>query len=288
MLHTNFWYLNNGIAIVCAGYKYVPGRANPKITLVDPQIVNGCQTSNVLFEVWKEHPNKLPQIEVLVRIYATADEATSRQIALATNTQSRIISRDLKANDLIQFKIESALALHGFQYVRKRELGHVRPSENKVEPLRVGQVFIAGVLGEPHRANSDSDSILDARYDQIFNEKLNIEEISMLLKMLSAIELARDGVKAGAYAVRLPERRSMAYTSFHLLFAIRELCREERVPYSADRFDGLFIRALTVICEVMKESKGLSNYELFRRSSTKAKVLDKLGTRQLSFQLSAN
>lgn len=80
----------------------------------------------------------------------------------------------------------------------------------------------------------------------------------------------------------------MAYSSFHLLFAIRELCRADQTPYTPDRFDGLFERALTVICEVMKESKGLANYELFRRSSTKAKVLEKLGTAQLAFQLAAS
>lgn len=283
-----FWYLNNGIAIVCTRYEYVPGRANPKISLIDPQIVNGCQTSNVLFEVSKEHPQKLSQIEVLVRIYATADEVIGRQIALATNTQSRIVSRDLKANDPIQFKIESALAQHGMQYVRKRARGLAKPSDNNVEPLRVGQVVIAGIMGEPHRANSDSDSILDARYEQIFNDKIDIDEVATLLKMLTSIERARDAIKSGANNVRLPERRSLAYSSFHLLFAVKELSRAEQSPYSADQFESLFGRALAAICEVMKESKTLSNYELFRRSSTKDRLLAKLGTAQLSFQLAAS
>lgn len=283
-----FWYLNNGIAIVCTRYEYVPGRTNPKISLIDPQIVNGCQTSNVLFEVSKEHPQKLSQIEVLVRIYATVDEVIGRQIALATNTQSRIVSRDLKANDPIQFKIEAALAQHGLEYVRKRERGLAKPSDNKVEPLRVGQVVMAGIMGEPHRANSDSDSILDARYEQIFNDKIDIDEVATLLRILTAIERARDTVKSGTYNVRLPERRSLAYSSFHLLFAIKELSRAEHIAYSVDQFDRLFVRALTVICEVMKESKTLSNYELFRRSSTKDKILAKLGTSQLSFQLATS
>lgn len=47
----NFVLLNNGITIVCDEVQ----EGNRKVSITNPQIVNGCQTCNVLFKCNKEH-----------------------------------------------------------------------------------------------------------------------------------------------------------------------------------------------------------------------------------------
>src|SRR5690606_33247329 len=38
--NSQFWYLNNGITIVCDRMDYQPRSANPKVRMINPQIVN--------------------------------------------------------------------------------------------------------------------------------------------------------------------------------------------------------------------------------------------------------
>ncbi|MBK9247839.1 MAG: AIPR family protein [Ignavibacteria bacterium] len=63
-----FFYLNNGITILCEEVDYLPNTRNPFVELTNLQIINGGQTSHSLFQVFKSDPEKLEDIELLVRI----------------------------------------------------------------------------------------------------------------------------------------------------------------------------------------------------------------------------
>lgn len=286
--HFKFWYLNNGIAIVCQDFRIQPKRDNPVVSLIDPQIVNGCQTTNVLFEVGRDHPERLRDIEVMVRIYSTNDEQMRSEIAQATNTQTRITARDLRSNDLVQEKIEAALATYGFQYVRKMD-GSTQETPNRIEPLRLGQVVVAALHGEPDHAITRSDDILAGRYAEIFNDRLDVGQLVPLLRTLETIERMRtDRPIRGAPRVRLANDRSLAYASFHLLFIMKRLADSEGRSLAQETFNEHFDRAIGIVNEVMKENRQLSNYELFRSPRTRERILARLqlGTVQMSLSLS--
>lgn len=93
-----FWYLNNGITITCRDYAYNKGHSNPKIRLEDFQIVNGAQTSHSLLEAYRRSPEAFENIVLMVRVYATNRDGIAERVAVATNSQARIQSRDLRAN----------------------------------------------------------------------------------------------------------------------------------------------------------------------------------------------
>ena len=67
---TNFWYLNNGITIVCDNFKQ--DKINEDIYhITTPQIVNGCQTANIIMNEYKkldEEGKKNLQGSILVKI----------------------------------------------------------------------------------------------------------------------------------------------------------------------------------------------------------------------------
>ena len=104
MSETNyqFWYLNNGITVTCDDFSYQPNLTNAKIDLQNVQVVNGRQTCNAIFNAFAEGQKSVSRISVLVRIYATKDRELSQRIAEATNSQTRINSRNLRSNDPIQ------------------------------------------------------------------------------------------------------------------------------------------------------------------------------------------
>jgi AIPR protein len=114
-----FWYLNNGITIVCEKCDFIPTRS-PRVTLTNFQIVNGGQTTHSLFDAYRENKEKLENVLLLVRICETRDSKISEKISETTNSQTPVNTRDLHANDEIQKKIEEEFLSLGYFYERKK------------------------------------------------------------------------------------------------------------------------------------------------------------------------
>ncbi len=95
---SNFWFLNNGINAICRDFKISEG----KIEITDFQIVNGCQTTKALDKVLNVNPN----ISLILKLTAIPEtqyiQEISNNIAIASNKQNSISSRDLHSNDGVQ------------------------------------------------------------------------------------------------------------------------------------------------------------------------------------------
>jgi hypothetical protein len=122
----SFWYLNNGITIVCDDVLFESARGRDRLHLSNPQIINGQQTTYAL----SAEPKGAAQADVSVRViriaergdsddFAAYDEIVAR-IVEATNSQNKIKAADLRSNDRIQVGIERDLNQLGYHYQRKR------------------------------------------------------------------------------------------------------------------------------------------------------------------------
>ena len=79
----NFCLLNNGITIVCKSM--MPG--NRKISIENPQIVNGCQTCNTIYKAYKESVD-LSHVSLIVKLIATDSSNVTNAIVKGTNRQN--------------------------------------------------------------------------------------------------------------------------------------------------------------------------------------------------------
>jgi len=95
-----FSVLNNGVTIVANSIK----TSGNNITITDYQIVNGCQTSNVLYE----HRNRpgIDEIEIPVRLVVTDNEEVKSRITVSTNNQTAIKREQLSAMSDFQKNLE--------------------------------------------------------------------------------------------------------------------------------------------------------------------------------------
>jgi hypothetical protein len=104
-----------------------PGNSGGRsiLTVTNPQVVNGHQTTREMYE----HAEIAPDASVLVRVISVqrdVDESPVEfssfvnQIVTATNSQNKIRASDLKANDVRQIEIERQLRKLGYFYSRKR------------------------------------------------------------------------------------------------------------------------------------------------------------------------
>ncbi|MBV1950874.1 MAG: AIPR family protein [Cycloclasticus sp.] len=86
-----FSVLNNGVTIVADSIKT---SANT-MTVSDYQIVNGCQTSNVLYE--NRNNAGIDDINIPLRLIVTSNEDIKSQITVSTNNQTAIKKEQLAA-----------------------------------------------------------------------------------------------------------------------------------------------------------------------------------------------
>jgi len=84
-----FVLMNNGITIIAR----VLRRTAHKFHIEDFQIVNGCQTSNILFE----HKDQIEDVMVPLRLISSDDENVIQSIVTATNQQTQLTREQLYA-----------------------------------------------------------------------------------------------------------------------------------------------------------------------------------------------
>lgn len=95
-----FSVLNNGITIVADSINITGDKA----TITNYQIVNGCQTSHVIFD--NENIEGIDDLMIPIRLIATTNEDLKNDITRATNNQTSIKKEQLEALSTFQRTLE--------------------------------------------------------------------------------------------------------------------------------------------------------------------------------------
>jgi hypothetical protein len=147
-----FAVLNNGVTLVTRGLR----TTGNKFVVTDYQIVNGCQTSHVLFDSKDDLGD---EAYVPLKVISTDDEDLINAIITATNRQTEVTADDLYAMSAFQKRLE---ALYD-SYPGKKKLHYERRSKQYasvggIEKVRIigktlqVRAFAAMFLDDPHRA----------------------------------------------------------------------------------------------------------------------------------------
>jgi hypothetical protein len=165
-LRGQFAVLNNGVTILTS--QIIPGGvddsgANGRLGLTDPQIVNGCQTCNVLLgnkDVLDDSVN------VAVRIVQSNNRAAIERIIETTNTQNALpvdpgILRDAHRNLELYFFTQPRQLFH------ERREGQVAPEhfERVVTRPELTRAFCSMWLDEAYSASRHE--MLEEKYGQL-------------------------------------------------------------------------------------------------------------------------
>jgi hypothetical protein len=170
-----FAVLNNGITVVTRGLR----TTGNKFAITDYQIVNGCQTSHVLFDA-KDHIGN--DAHVPLKVISTSDEDIITAIITATNRQTQVTAEDLYALSAFQKKLESLFE----SYPEKKKLYYERRSKqyasvNGIEKVRIigkaqqVRTFAAMFLDDPHRATRYYSDLRAQVGTKIFNDNHKLE-----------------------------------------------------------------------------------------------------------------
>lgn len=118
-----FWYLNNGITVLCKSYEKVLAGGGDRrfgsFSIKGASVVNGAQTVGSLASLTASpESDKLDHVRVSVRFISLdeADEDFASRVTRATNTQNRIGGRDFVGLDPEQDRLRNEFAVDGYIY----------------------------------------------------------------------------------------------------------------------------------------------------------------------------
>ncbi len=111
-----FWYLNNGITVLCESLsKTLKGssRSVGTFDLIGASVVNGAQTVRSIFEVAHENPDTADDARVWVRLISLAGcpAGFAGVVTEATNTQNQVEARDFVSLDPVQAALRDDFAM---------------------------------------------------------------------------------------------------------------------------------------------------------------------------------
>ncbi len=165
----NFWLLSNGVTIIAP--KAAPV-GHLRLEIEDPQIVNGLQTSRVIFAYFQKHKHADDKRTVVIRVIQTSDQALQDRIIRATNSQNKMSPASLRMTDQIHRDIEELFKKVDLYYDRRkgfhRDQG--RPIRKIISVNAVTQAIISILLQRPDDARARPGDYFkdDNRYESVF------------------------------------------------------------------------------------------------------------------------
>jgi hypothetical protein len=165
-----FWFLNNGITIVCDKLDPVTDPDDPKVKIENMQIVNGCQTSVSIARA-STAGTMQNDVNVMLRIIETGNLDLVDKVVLTTNNQNQISARNLKANDKVQIDIQKAFKIYDLYYETKpRQFIDESIDPKKIFPNDIVAVsYLSIVLKRPSDARSRKYKVWSDYYNKIFS-----------------------------------------------------------------------------------------------------------------------
>lgn len=209
-----FVLMNNGITVIARDFK----QSGKTFTIENFQIVNGCQTSNVLFD-HRGILEKDETIQVPLRLIWTNDDNVIDSVISGTNQQTELTLEQIYARTEFAKKLEKEFAAYPESYrlyYERRDGQYDRlPVERGriVPPQSLIKVFAAMFLEEPHVA-AKSYKTLRSRIGKDFfleTDKLDPYFVSALAAYRLEIQL------------RTKPLRVYKSARYHLLMAMRLL-----------------------------------------------------------------
>lgn len=174
-----FPLLNNGVTIICERMEIPSTLQSGKYILptYNPIIVNGLQTTRVIYEVFKEGQrkgiNRLQQVFVNVRLYETSNTEIVEKITDATNTQTPISYKDKVSNKDFNLYVKEIFANQGIAYITKR--GEVfsnnlsRQLNCTIESDTLLRFWYATFYEQPETAKNSVYEFMEAIFDATNN-----------------------------------------------------------------------------------------------------------------------
>lgn len=173
-----FLLCNNGVTLVCTEFEQVRDKL---VKIESPQIVNGCQTSNSIYNL-RDHQN-ISKVQLLVRVISTENLDISNRIVRGTNKQNQVLDeafevtrpyhQDVLEPFFISVQNESKL------YYERRSNQFSNDENVKITQMVnlsvLTQSFVSMMLNRPHDGHLRTANLLETLGGDSLNRKIFLD-----------------------------------------------------------------------------------------------------------------
>ena len=233
-----FILYNNGVTIICKKLSNIRN----KYTLTDYQIVNGCQTSHVLFNNKKVINGNL---QIPIKLIETEDDETVNKIIKATNRQTEVTDAQLIALNEFHRKLEAFYNTFSggqrlFYERRSKQYSYV----NGIEKTRIVSISMqikamaSMFFDKPHLASRFFGKLMSS-VEGIFNDQHKLLPYYTSAYTLYKIDYL--------FRNKLIDIRYRKFKYFILMLIKYDLVEEKIPELNANKMDKLCERILKVV-----------------------------------------
>lgn len=222
-----FALFNNGITIVAQSISKI----GTSFKIKDYQIVNGCQTSHILF---RNRKTLTDDSMIPIKLIVTGDSEITNLIIKATNRQSEVLLEAFESLSPFQKKLEEfytacskSLTTRIYYERRSKQFDHLPIKKEQIISLSI-QVycFVAMFLNEPQSTHRYYGELLNANRGKIF-----LDNHSPFPYYLSGFALF---VLESLFRQKKLDVKFRKY-KYHLLMLLRIMSEKEKLPFLNSR-----------------------------------------------------
>ena len=265
----NFYLFNNGITIVTTDN--INNINAGKVLIKKPQVVNGAQTINSLYNEFGYDPkNKnLAKASVIVKIIK-ADKEFTKKVCETANTQLPIKLWDLRANDDIHKKLELFFGTEGYHYLRKTRQKARKESRSGVPLVKFIQWFYSVKYKKPADAKNKKKMLFeisstDGLYKSIESdlELILDTDPEYLLKIIEVALFVDEKIKKEENKVKKGLLRDADLHIIMILFIKKDTKKFNKVVKYIEKY----------VSDVKRKNPEITNNKIFTKSDDLAKKL---------------
>ncbi len=261
----SFCILNNGVTIVA---EEITG-AGDNLTLINYQIVNGCQTSNVLYE--NRNVPDIEKMHIPIKIIVTENNDIKSKITRATNNQTAVNAVELEALSEFQKNLElyfKALPNNNLKLYFERRTNQYKGIDEiqlnrTVTRESLIKSFSAMFLDKPHLVAGYYGKLVLDMGDDIFNE--NHDPIAYYVSSLSYFKLEQ------LFNSNNFDRRSRRFR-YQLLLIFRFIATSKLAPNISDK--GQTKRQCDTLLEILSNDELLLEHFAIADNFLKSEILN--------------
>ena len=212
----NFYFFNNGITMLCSKFRHNELMdENWQLKIDDLQIINGGQTSKTILKTVLENPDiDFSKSSALVRLYevSTDDEdaiALITDITIATNSQTPVDLRDLRANDSLQRELGLSIEELNYKYLTKKGTGSSLTSSQTIPSSVAAEAVFTTWKKKPHIAKYKKSELFGKFYFDVFNE-INAAQLVIAVFVFRYCDAKRKN------PTLIATRKHIAYSNYFL------------------------------------------------------------------------
>lgn len=224
-----FILLNNGITVVCDEFI----QNNTRLTVRNPQVVNGCQTSHVLYYA-SEKGLDVSKVPLTIKFISTDNPDVSSEIVRGTNRQNIVYDEAFEATkkfhkNLEQFFLAMAPDYEKVYYERRSKQYNHNPKIRQTQKINLRiltQYFIGMFLDMPHESHRHESVLIREFQNKLFQEYHSL--LPYYVAAASFYNLEK------AFRKELLPRTAVAFKA-HILMMFRESVSGSRPNLAAEK-----------------------------------------------------